>query len=346
MVILLINLIVGLIRAKPMFSKIIATGSCVPERIVSNDELAQKMTTSDEWIRKFTGIRTRRFAAPGEGPSDLALKAAQAALAEAQLTPTDIDAIVFATSTPDYCAPGSGVLLQSKLNCKNIPAFEIHNTSSGFVFALDLADGLIKCERYRTVLTVGAEVHSTGLDFSDRGRKMSVIFGDGAGCVILQAGDGKAGLIDSVLHSDGAHYNKLWCEAPGSVKNPRLTKEQIDQGMIYPAMDGQFVFQHAVQDMSDVVREVLKKNRFKTSDVDWFLFHQANLRIIEAVGKNLGLPAEKVPTNIEKYGNTSSASLSILFDELRKTHKIKNGQLVVMTSFGSGFCWGSALLRV
>lgn len=329
-----------------MLSRIIATGSYLPERIVTNRALAQIMATSDEWIRKFTGIRTRRFAAPGEGPSDLALKAAQAALAEAQLTPTDIDAIVFATSTPDYCAPGSGVLLQSKLNCKNIPAFDIHNTSPGFVFALDLADGLIKCERYRTVLVAGAEVHSTGLDFSDRGRKMSVIFGDGAGCVILQTGDDKTGLMDSVLHSDGAHYNKLWCEAPGSVKNPRLTKEQIEEGIIYPAMDGQFVFQHAVQDMSDVVREILQKNQLKVSDVDWFLFHQANLRIIEAVGKNLDLPTEKTPTNIEKYGNTSSASIPVLLDELGSAHSIRKGDLVLMTSFGSGFSWGSCLVRI
>lgn len=315
-------------------TKIIASGSYLPHRVVTNTELVKLIpSTSATWIEEKIGIHERRFAAEGQGVSDLALLASQNALTQGGLKASDIDAIVFATSTPDYCAPGSGVLLQSKLGCRLIPAFDVRNTSPGFLYSLDLADGLIQTGRYQTVLVVGAEVHSTGLDFSDRGRMMSVIFGDGAGCLILRAEKGDAGLRDFVLHSDGRHFDKLWCESPFG-KTAR----------VYPQMAGRFVFENAVSCLSSVVKELLVKNKMGVGDIDWFLSHQANLRIIEAIGKNLNLDVKTVPHNIEKYGNTSSASIPILFDELSRKGKFQAGQKIVMMSFGSGFCWGAGLM--
>jgi 3-oxoacyl-[acyl-carrier-protein] synthase-3 len=315
-------------------AKIMASGSYLPHRVVTNAELVKLMpSTSSAWIEEKIGIRERRFANPGQGVSDLALLASQKALVQAQLIPSDIDAIVFATATPEYHAPGSGVLLQNKLGCRPIPAFDVRNTSPGFLYSLDLADGLIKSGRYRTVLVVGAEVHSSGLDFSDRGRMMSVIFGDGAGCFILRAEKGDSGLCDFVLHSDGQYFDKLWCESPFG----KATR-------VYPQMEGRFVFEKAVSCMSSAVKELLVKNKVGVGDVDWFLSHQANLRIIEAIGQNLNLKAQNVPHNIEKYGNTSSASIPILFDELNCAGKFQTGQKIVMMSFGSGFCWGAGLV--
>lgn len=328
-----------------MRSKIIATGSYLPKKVVTNHDLAKMMTTSDEWIREKIGTHERRFAADGEGSSDLALKASQAALKQAGLKASDLDAIVFATSTPDYHAPGSGILLQHKLGCREIPAFDVRNTSPGFLYSLDLADGLIKSERYRTILVVGSEVHSTGLDFSDRGRMMAVIFGDGAGVFILQATDEDKGFKDFILHSNGKDYNKLWCEGPSSLRNPRVSVEQIDAGIFFPTIDGRYVFKHSVEKMTAVVKEILSKNQITVDDIDQFISHQANLRIIKEVGKNLGLSADKVPTNIETHGNTNSASIPILFDEQFRAHKINSGDKIVMTSFGSGFCWGACLLE-
>lgn len=309
-------------------SHIIATGSYLPKRVVTNNELATLMATSDAWIRTNIGICERRFAVSGEGASDMAFKASKRALIQAKLKAKDIDAIIFATTTPEYHAPGSGVLLQHKLGCRNIPAFDVRNTSPGFVYSLDMADGLIKSGRYKTVLIAASEVHSTGLDFSNQGRKMAVIFGDGAGAVIVRAG-AKTGhkISDVILHSDGRYFDKLWCEGPK-----------------HPNMDGHTVVKHATKNMTAAVTEILKKNKLKVSDIDWFLFHQANKNIIATVGKNLKLPAAKVPTNIEKYGNTSSASIPILLDELTRAGKIKNNQKIIMTSFGSGFCWGAILI--
>lgn len=316
-----------MIQAK--ISKIVASGSYLPHRVVTNADLVKLIpSTSEAWIEEKIGIRERRFAAPNQSVSDLALLASQNALTQAGLKASDIDAIIFATATPDYHAPGSGVILQNKLSCRLIPAFDVHNTSPGFLYSLDLADGLIKTGRYQTILVVGAEIHSTRLDFSDRGRMMSVIFGDGAGCIILRAETGDGGLRDFVLHSDGYHFDKLWCEK------------------IHPQMDGRFVFENAISCMTAAVKELLVKNKMGVGDVDWFLSHQANLRIIEAVGKNLGLESKTVPHNIEKYGNTSSASIPILFDELNRAGKFQAGQKMVMMSFGSGFCWGAGLINL
>lgn len=322
--------------------ELLATGSSLPERVVPNSELAQRMQTSDQWIQEKIGIKERRYAASGEGVSDLAFKAAQAALSKAGLLPKDIDVILFATSTPEYQAPGSGILLQHKLGCREIPAFDIRNTSPGFLYALDLADGLLSTNRYQTALVVGAEVHSTGLDFSDRGRLMSVIFGDGAGCVLLKSGSGK-GLVDSLLYSNGKDFDKLWCESPSSLKSPRVSAHEIQQGSIYPQMDGRAVFKAAVHNMSDAIKKILVKNKMNVADVSWLVSHQANLRIIESIGIELNLPQEQVPTIIEKYGNLSSASIPVLMDEMQAQEKLKPGDRLLLTSFGSGFSWGAAL---
>lgn len=326
-----------------MKSQILATGSYVPERIVTNSELASLMETSDTWIQKHIGVRERRFASPGEGVSDMALKAARTALKRAKLKSEDIDAIVFATSTSEFHAPGSGVLLQHKLGCRDIPAFDVRNTSPGFLYSLDLADGLIQSGRYKTILVVASEVHSTGLDFSTRGRKMAVIFGDGCGCFILQASEGKSGIQDIVLHSDGSHAKDLWCEGPSSLRNPRISTEQINEGVFYPQMNGKVVFEHAANRMSEVVRELLDRNNLTAKDIDYAISHQANLRILEAIQEKLKLCDNKMPHNIERYGNTSAASIPLLYDELVTEGLIREGQNIVFVSFGSGFCWGAAL---
>lgn len=329
-----------------MNATVIATGSYLPARIVTNDELAARFATSDSWIREKIGIQERRYAEANEGVSDMAVKAAHAALSDAGLKASDIDAIVFATATPDYHAPGSGALLQYKLGCRDIPAFDVRNTSPGFLFSLDLADGLIKSGRYKTVLVVGAEVHSTALDFSDKGRMMSVIFGDGCGCFILRASDTTRGLCDFILHTDGTHAKSLWCEGPSSLRNPRVSADQIADGVFFPRMDGRVVFEHAVKDMTAAVTELLERNNLIVPDVDWILTHQANLRIIETIRDALGVATERMPHNIEVYGNTSSASIPILADELKRSGKILPGQTIVLTSFGAGFCWGAGLWRV
>jgi 3-oxoacyl-[acyl-carrier-protein] synthase-3 len=312
-----------------MRAKLLATGSFLPSHIVSNDDLAKRFNTSDAWIREKIGIRERRYADSKTTVTDLACQASQIALKHAKLSATDLDAIVFATTTPEYVAPGSGVLLQNRLGCKNIPAFDVRNTSPGFLYSLDLADGLICSGRYKRILVVGSEIHSTKLDFSDSGRMMSVIFGDGAGAFILEATQGRAGFQDFVLHSDGKHFDKLWCE-PGKA----------------PDMDGRFVFENAVKNMGGAVEEILQRNKLQPKDIDYFVSHQANLRILEEIQERFKLCDDKLPHNIENYGNTSSASIPILMDELSQNGKLKSGQKIILMSFGSGFCWGASLLEM
>ncbi len=326
-------------------SKITGTGSYLPPRRVTNNDLASKLNTSDEWIRQKIGIRERRYVDAGVGTSDLALEAAKLALESAEKKAGDVDCILFATSTPDYCAPGSGVLLQKKLGCHKIPAFDIRNTSPGFLFALELGDQLIRAGKYNCILIVASEVHSTSLDFSERGRLMSVIFGDGAGAVILEPTEGNHGILSTRLHSDGTHYDKLWCEAPASLYNPRITSEMIEQGKIYPTMDGRLIFESAVNLMSLAAKEVLVEQNKEIKEVNHVLPHQANLRIIEAIAERMEVPMTKVHHNIEHYGNTNAASIPILLDETVRSKKIKEGDLLLTMSFGSGFSWGAGLIR-
>lgn len=326
-------------------SRITGTGSSLPPKIVTNQDLSKFFKTSDQWIQEKIGIRERRYVEKGVGASDLALEAAKQALKTAKREPKDIDCILFATATPDYDAPGAGTLLQNKLGCSKIPAFDIRNTSPGFLFSLEIGDQMIRSGKYQCILVVAAEVHSTGLDFSERGKLMTVIFGDGAGAIILEPTESECGIITTKLRCDGTHYNKLWCEAPASKYHPRITKNMIDEGKIYPTMDGKFIFEEALRSMSLVCEEVLAEQGLSINDIHHVIPHQANLRIIEAMAKHLECPMSKVHTTIQKYGNTSAASIPITLDEAIRSFKIKQNELILMTSFGSGFSWGAGLIR-
>lgn len=324
---------------------ITGTGSYVPPRIVPNQELEKRLNTTDEWIQKKIGVRQRRYVDEGIGSSDLAVKASQKALEASEKKPADLDCIIFATATPDYDAPGAGVLLQKKLGCHKIPAFDVRNTSPGFLFALELGDQLIRSGKYQCILVVGSEVHSTSLDLTERGRLMSVIFGDGAGAFILEPSESEHGIITTRLHSDGTHFNKLWCEAPASKYNPRISEKMIQEGKVYPTMDGSIVFEQAVTLMSLVSQEVLVEQNLDVQDINHVVPHQANLRIIETLAKQLHIPIDKVCLTIEKYGNTSAASIPITFDEAILAGRIKKNDLILVMSFGSGFSWGAGLIR-
>ncbi len=327
-------------------TRILATGRAVPDRVVTNAELAEKIDTSDEWIRQRTGIEQRHWIAVGESGSGLALKASERALAKAGIPASDLDAIVYATSTPDHFAPGGGVYLQRDLNVGTIPALDIRTQCSGFVYGLSLADCYIKSGMYRTVLVVGAEVQSTAMDVSDRGRNTAVIFADGAGAAVVQACDEAAGseILAWDLHSEGAHAELLWVDAPGSVYHPRNQAEHIDSKG-YLSMDGKEVFKHAVTRMPESVQAVLDKGGKSTEDLTLLIPHQANLRISEMVQKRLGLRDDQVYNNIQRYGNTTSATVPIALDECLEQGLIQRGDLIALTAFGSGFLWGSALIR-
>lgn len=324
-------------------SRFLGTGFAVPDRVVTNDHLSRLMDTSDEWIRTRTGIQERRWVREGETGADLALQATRRALKAAGLAPGDLDAIVYATSTPDHFAPGNGVFLQRLLGIATIPALDIRTQCSGFVYALSVADAWIRTGQYRRVLVAGAEVQSTGMDVSTRGRNTAVIFADGAGAVVLgPSDDGEHGILAFDLHSDGAHAEKLWVDSPGSMYHPRVSPEHLAEGRHFLEMDGKEVFRHAVARMPESVRAVLAAIGRQPGDVALLLAHQANLRISEMIQRELGLRDEQVYNNIQRYGNTTAATIPIALDECVRAGRIARGDLVVLTAFGSGFLWGSA----
>jgi 3-oxoacyl-[acyl-carrier-protein] synthase-3 len=333
----------------PTSAKIMGTGMYVPERIVTNHELAGLMNTSDEWIRQRTGIVERRYIEAGQTPVDLALQASRRALEAAGREPAEIDCIVLATLSPQADFPGTAFFLQEQLDAGDIPCFDLRAQCSGFVYALGVANGLIRSGQFQRMLVVGCEVHSTGIDLSDAGRDVSVIFGDGAGAIVLEAVDADAdrsGVLEVRMHAEGRYARKLWTEAPGSGISPvRITHEPIDQRRHFPHMEGRFVFKHAVTRMPEVLLETLGAASVKLEEVDLFLFHQANLRINEYVAQQLGIPPEKCPSNIERYGNCSAASVPMLLDEAVRSGRLARGQLAAMTTFGSGFSWSTALVR-
>jgi 3-oxoacyl-[acyl-carrier-protein] synthase-3 len=330
-------------------AKITGTGMYVPERVVTNHDLAALMDTSDEWIRQRTGIAERRFIAEGQTPVDLAQQASQRALEAAHLDASDLDCIVLATLSPEAEFPGTSFFLHERLGASDIPCFDLRAQCSGFLYSLGVANGFLSSGMYRRVLVVGCEVHSSGIDLTDAGRDVAVIFGDGAGAVVLEANEDPAdpaGVLEVRIHAEGKHARKLWIEAPGSGFAPvRISHELIDERRHFPRMDGRFVFKHAVTRMPEVLLETLNAASLKLEDVDLFLFHQANLRINEYVAQQLGVPAEKCLSNIERYGNCSAASIPMLLDEAVRGGLLEPGQLVSMTGFGSGFSWGSAVLR-
>jgi 3-oxoacyl-[acyl-carrier-protein] synthase-3 len=330
-----------------MRSRIVGTGSSLPDRVVTNADLMQWMDTTEEWIEQRTGIRERRWVEEGQGPADLARGATLDALEDANLEISDIDCILLATLSPEHDFPGTSFFLHSAIGAGDIPCIDLRAQCSGFLFALQMADALIVSRRYRRVLVVGCEVHSTGLDKSTAGRDVTVIFGDGAGAIVLAATEGVdgPGVLAVRLHSEGKHARRLWTEAPSSAAPVRLTHEMIDDRRIYPVMDGRFVFKHAVTRMPEVLHETLSAASVKIDDIDLFLFHQANLRINEFVAQKLDLPAAKLMNNIQRLGNCSAAALPILLAEAAREGRIQAGQLVSLTAFGSGFTWGSAVVR-
>ena len=326
---------------------VVALGTYVPERVVTNQELTRYMETSDEWIQQRTGIRERRWVGEGEiGATDLALKAAQSALDQAGWKATDLDAIVYATLSPDHAFPGDACILQGKLGAPGIAALDVRNQCSGFLYGLSVADAWIRTGQFRRILLVGAEVHSTGLDVSTRGRDVAVIFGDGAGAALLEATDEpNRGVLSTHLHADGRFARELWTEAPGSRYQPRLTQKMMDEARHYPKMDGQKVFKHAVVKMPEVIREALRANGLTPQDLKVLIPHQANLRISEAVQKALELREDQLFNNIQKYGNTTAASIPLCLSEAIPARGVQRGDLVMLAAFGAGFTWASALLR-
>ncbi len=326
-------------------SRIISTGRYAPEKVMTNEDMSKLVPTSDEWIRERTGIQQRHFVDREIGVSDLGYEAAKIALARAQLKPADLDFIVFATLSPDYMFPGSGCLLQQMLGIPGIGALDVRTQCTGFIYGLAVADAFIRTGQYRRVLLVGAEVHSTGLEYNERGRHIAVLFGDGAGAAILEANEEGYGVLSTHLHADGRHAKELWAENPGSRRIPRLYDGILTDGSCYPQMNGREVFKHAVTKFPEVIMEALQANNLTLEQVALVVPHQANLRITEAVTQRLGLPPEKVFSNIQRYGNTTAASIPIALDEAQEQGKIKPGDYVILASFGSGFTWASAAVR-
>src|SRR5512133_3499348 len=323
-----------------------AVGTYVPERIVTNAELTTRMETTDEWIVQRTGIRERRWVEPGTGASDLAFEATKRALDQAGWKATDIEAILYATLSPDHMIPGDGCFLNAKLGIPGVPAMDIRNQCTGFLYGLAVADAWIRIGMYRRILLVGSEIHSTGLDISTRGRDTAVIFGDGAGAALLEATDEPGrGVLSCHLHADGRFAEDLYCEAPGSKYHPRVTPEVITSGRIYPRMEGQKVFKHAVVKMPEVMREALEANGVTAKDLKLLVPHQANLRISQMVQRGLELRDDQVFNNIARYGNTTAASIPIALSEAVEERGIAKGDLVGLCAFGAGFTWASALVR-
>jgi 3-oxoacyl-[acyl-carrier-protein] synthase III len=327
---------------------VLSTGYSVPERVVTNDELKQWWDTSDEWIRERTGIVKRHWVEPGrQAGSDLAVEASRSALDRAGMAASDIDCIIYATLSPDYFFPGGGVYLQRKLGIPGVPAMDIRNQCTGFLYGLSVADAWIRTGQYRRILLVGAEVHSTGMDFGPTGRDLGVLFGDGAGVVILgpTSEDNGRGVMSTHLYADGNYAEMLWCEADASANFPRISHDDLDAGRQYPLMQGRQVFKHAVSRMPESVRTALDTHGLATTDIDLLIAHQANLRINQMVAHELGLGDDRVYNNIERFGNTTAATIPICLDECVQSGRLKEGDLLVLTGFGSGFTWGSAIMR-
>lgn len=326
--------------------RILGTGHAVPDRVVTNADLSAMMDTSDEWIVQRTGIRQRHWIVEGESGTMLSKVAAERAIQAAGIEASAIEMIVYATSSPDHLAPGNGVFLQHAMGLDTIPALDIRTQCSGFIYGLHVADAYIRSGLHRTVLVVGAEVQSTGLDISTRGRNTAVIFADGAGAAVVTADDtpGGSAVLGWDLHGDGAHAEKLWVDAPGSVYHPR-NQAAFLESKCFLEMDGREVFRHATTRMPESVQAALRQAGVAAEELTLLIPHQANLRISEMVQKQLGLRNDQVYNNIERFGNTTAATIPIALDECVRAGRISRGDLVAFTAFGSGFLWGSAIVR-
>jgi 3-oxoacyl-[acyl-carrier-protein] synthase III len=316
------------------YSRIIGTGSYLPERVVTNLELEQRIETSDEWIYSRTGIQARHVAAEGELTSDLAVKAAQAAMAAAGVTADEVDLIVLATTTPDMVFPSTACIVQAKLGVSNGAAFDIQAVCTGFIYALAIADKLVACGQHKCAIVIGAEVFSSILDWTDR--RTCVLFGDGAGAVVLKQSD-QAGILSSHLHSDGALNHIL--RVPGKISGGQI------QGHPFVEMDGQSVFRVAVKSLAECAVEALEHNQLQAADVDWYVPHQANIRIINTLSEKVGVPRERVVVTLTRQGNTSAASVPLALDAAVRDGRVQPGQLVMLQGVGGGMTWGTVLLR-
>ncbi len=343
-------------------SIIAGIGMYVPQNVFTNDSLVKYMDTSDKWIQERTGIKERRYAnRHNETTATMGIEAAKTAIERAGITPQDVDFIVFATLSPDYYFPGCGVLVQREMKMKEIGALDVRNQCSGFIYALSIADQFIRTGTYKNILVIGSEKHSFGIDMSTRGRNVSVIFGDGAGAVVLQpANDEDRGILSTHLHSDGSEAEVLSMPNPGThanhwhkfadyedadVSEMYVSHAMIEKGQNYPLMDGQAVFKKAVIKFPEVIMEALSANGYSPSDISLLVPHQANLRISQYVQQKLKLRDDQVFNNIQKYGNTTAASVPIALCEAWQEGKIKKGDLVCLAAFGSGFTWGSVLIK-
>lgn len=330
-----------------MRARITGAGHYVPSKVVTNHDLAKMFPTSDDWIVQRTGIKERRYIEhTGIGASDLALHASKDALAQAGIGAADIDAIVLGTLSPDINFPGAAVFLQHKLGCRQIPALDVRNQCSGFLYSLSVADAWIRAGVYRNVLVVGTEVHSTGLDFTERGRDVTVLFGDGAGAVVVQpTDDDSKGVLSLELASDGVGARDLCTEGPASMLEPRLSVEMLEEGRHFPKMNGKQVFRWAVEKMPEIALAALKKVGKTPADVDLFVPHQANMRINQMVAQKLGIPEDRTVHNIERYGNTTAATIPIGLSESWKDGKIREGTTVLTAAFGAGFTWAAGVIQ-
>jgi len=332
-------------------SKIAGLGFYVSENIVTNDDLSKLMDTNDEWIQERTGIKERRHVQIGDGntTTSMGVKAAQIAIERSGVAKEDIDFIVFATLSPDYYFPGPGVLVQRDLGLNTIGALDVRNQCSGFVYAVSVADQYIKTGMYKNILVIGSELQSYGLDMTDRGRGVSVIFGDGAGAAVLsREEDLTSGILSTHLHSEGIHAEELAVVAPGMGKRwvtDIIKDNDPNDESYYPYMNGQFVFKNAVVRFSEVINEGLQANNLSVSDISLLIPHQANLRISQFIQHKFKLSDDQVFNNIQKYGNTTAASIPIALTEAWEQGKIKKGDIVVLAAFGSGFTWGSVIIK-
>ena len=332
-------------------SKISGLGFYLPENIVTNDDLSKIMDTSDEWIRERTGIKERRWIdrTSEDTTSVMGVKAAKMAISDANLTKDDIDFIIFATLSPDYFFPGAGVMVQDMMDMKTVGALDVRNQCSGFIYALSTADQFVKTGMYKNILVIGSETHSPGLDKTTRGRGVSVIFGDGAGAVVVsREEDNSKGILSTHLHSQGEHAKELSVISPGL--GTRWVSDIIkdndpNEESYLPYMNGQFVFKNAVVRFSEVINEALEKNNLKKDDIKLLIPHQANLRIAQFIQKKFKLEDNQVFNNISKYGNTTAASIPIALAEAYRANLIQKNDIIVLAAFGSGFTWGSALIR-
>jgi 3-oxoacyl-[acyl-carrier-protein] synthase-3 len=327
-------------------SRLLGIGMSVPERVVTNHELATMMETTHDWIVERTGIEERRWVREGETGATLATAASRQAIERAGLAPRDIDMIIYATLSPDFNFPGTGVFVQRALGLKDIPCLDIRQQCTGFIYALSIADAYIRTGGFKHILVIGSEVHSTGLDISTAGRDVTVLFGDGAGAVVVgRTGDEAHAILSTHIHADGSEAEILWTEYPASARHPRISAEAMAERRHYPVMNGKRVFKHAATRMPAAIMEGMVTNNLKLTDIDMMIPHQANLRINQMVGQMIGLPPEKMHNNIQKYGNTTAASIPICMNEAVELGKIKPGDLVCLVAFGAGLTWGSVFLR-